>query len=132
MKIVIVEDESLTAFMFKKLLEENQHEVVGLASRASTAIEVIEELEPDLVIVDINLKDSNSASGQPSMTGLDVCRWVKSRSSAQVLVVSAYISTQDTIEKLKEANADKYLSKPVNEAELLTTVNSTYARGHEE
>lgn len=124
MKIVIVEDESLTAFSFKKLLLDHQHDVVGLATRASAAIEIIEELQPDLVIVDINLKDSNPKHSKTNMNGIDVCRWIKSRSKARVLAVSAYISTPGMKEDLEAAGVDRYLSKPVSDSNLLEATNS--------
>ena len=65
-RIVIVEDEGLIAMYAETVLLEAGHDVVGIAHSVKDAIELCQREQPDLVLLDINLRGGES--------GLDVAR----------------------------------------------------------
>lgn len=74
-----------------------------------------QELQPDIVICDINL---------PGMNGFEFCRRIhKPDFNATVILMSAYDENEDYAIQAKEAGADAFLTKPIKKGELLFVVN---------
>ncbi|MBI2207086.1 MAG: response regulator transcription factor [Candidatus Rokubacteria bacterium] len=81
---------------------------------------------PDLVVLDVDL---------PDMSGIDVCRKLKSRSrSTPVLMLSGVYTSRDDQSGGLESGADGYLTKPITQRELVAAVHSLLRarRGEEE
>ena len=116
MRIAIIEDESLVAMGIQGLLEESGHEVVAMATRGATASELILQQQPDIVLMDINLKGDG-------LDGIDVCRLTTEMTKAKVIVVTAY-SDEDTVRRALEAGAVKVLTKPVTDHTLLAAIET--------
>ncbi len=57
LRVLLVEDECLLAMEAELILEEDGHEVVGIAADAADAFRLAEKTRPDLAIVDLNLRD---------------------------------------------------------------------------
>ena len=72
----------------------------------------------DLVILDVML---------PGTSGLDICRWLRSRSNIPIIFISARSSPTDRIVGL-EIGADDYLVKPVDPGELVARIRSVLRR----
>lgn len=108
-KILIIEDEEILRFTFKSFLLKEGHEVIT-AVDYSSALRLISESEPDLIIADIILGGN---------TGIDLLRKVK-EIGIQCPVIM--ITGQPTIETASESvrlGAYDYLSKPVEKYELI-------------
>ncbi|HEV2602071.1 MAG TPA: response regulator [Microvirga sp.] len=58
LRVLVVEDETMIADYIADVLEEAGHEVVGIAATGAKAIEFLDELNPDAVLLDITLKGS--------------------------------------------------------------------------
>jgi two-component system, response regulator PdtaR len=116
-RIVVVEDESLIAMGLQGMLEENGYEVVAMSTRGATAVELILQHRPDVVLLDINLKGEGP-------DGIDVCRLAKEKTEAQVIVITAY-SDPETRQKALDAGADEILIKPITENALLFLLRSS-------
>ena len=74
-------DDAIILMQLESMLEDAGHEVVGMAMSAADAIDKALQLEPELVLLDVQLKDGSS--------GLDVARSLKSRSDATIVFVTA-------------------------------------------
>ncbi|MGZ7050315.1 MAG: response regulator, partial [Methanobacterium sp.] len=81
-KILIVEDEAITAMDLESILQKLGYEVVSIASTGEEAIQKSEELEPDLVLMDIVLK------GQ--MDGISATKEIQSCYDIPVIYLTAY------------------------------------------
>jgi two-component system response regulator AlgR len=108
MRILIVDDESLARDRLKRILEEqNEHEVVGEAANGQEALEKIDALQPDVVLLDIRM---------PGIDGLEVARHlVDMETPPAVIFTTAY--DDYAIEAFK-VNAVDYLLKPVRSERL--------------
>ena len=102
--------------MVKDLLEASGHEVTTVPDGAS-ALAALEVREPDLLILDFSM---------PGMTGLEVCRRVKSNPFTARIPVLMLTAEADVTRKVEgfEAGADDYLAKPFDARELRARVTA--------
>jgi len=111
--ILLVEDSPTQAQQVGLLLESAGYEV-SVASTGDEALEMIQELGPDLVILDVIL---------PDMDGYTVCRRIRKQvlSYIPVLMLTQRADVEDRVDGL-EVGADDYLAKPFDEREFLARV----------
>jgi len=112
--VLIIEDEPGTVEMYRIVLEIEGYRV-RVAYTISTAISALEEEIPDLVLLDVVMRDSS---------GLDLCRKIREDpelAHIPVIIVSN-LGSKEHIDAGMEAGADDYLSKPVSQNELLEAV----------
>ncbi len=120
MRIAIIEDESLVAMGIQGLLEDNGHEVVAMATRGATAAELILQQQPDIVLLDINLKGEG-------LDGIDVCRLTTEMTKAKVIIVTAY-GDEETVQRAMEAGASEVLTKPITDHNLIAVIEAVAER----
>ena len=118
--IVIVEDELIAAEYLKELLEVNGFNVVAIIDSGKEAIQTIPRLNPDIVLMDIMLKDN--ISGSEVALSLKV-----STPHIAILFLTAY-SDDEMVEYAIDANSYGYLIKPYNEKEIINTLKVVSAR----
>ncbi len=112
-RIMIVEDDRVTALYLKELLEGFGYEVVASLSSGSLATQKAVELSPDLVLMDIRLKGS--------MDGIAAANWISNTCEIPVIYLTAY-SDKNTLERAKVTEPYGYIVKPVNEKSLESTI----------
>jgi DNA-binding NarL/FixJ family response regulator len=115
-RIVIAEDHRILREGLRFLLSSNPDlEIVGEAEDGRSAIRCIDELRPDLVLMDLSM---------PKMNGLDAIAEVKNQCpDTKVLVLTVHKAEEYVFESLK-AGADGYLLKDATHAELMLAVES--------
>lgn len=108
MKILIVDDEHLARDRLKRMLEEqNEHQIIGEASNGQEALEKIELLHPEVVLLDIRM---------PGIDGLEVARHLVGMDEPPaVIFTTAY--DDHALEAFK-VNAVDYLLKPIRPERL--------------
>jgi DNA-binding response OmpR family regulator len=116
-KILVVDDEPLIVDSLTYSLEREGFDAKGVGDGAS-ALEMIEDYQPDLVVLDVLL---------PGMNGLEVCKRIRSKSSIPVIMLTARGEELDRILGL-EIGADDYLSKPFSFRELLARIRAILRR----
>ena len=89
-----------------------------MARDGAEALERFEESEPDLILLDIML---------PKISGLDVCRTIRARSSVPIIMVTAKSTEIDTVVGL-EVGADDYVAKPYRLHELVSRMRAVLRR----
>lgn len=110
MRVLVVDDHVLFRDGIVSLLDAAGFEVVGEASDGITAINEAKSLEPELVLLDINM---------PEMSGLDVLKEIKS-AMPDVRVVMLTASDDDTlITDAVKSGADGYLLKHLNASDFI-------------
>lgn len=108
MKVIVVDDEPLARDRMQRLVTELQgYEVVGLAGHGQEAIDLAEQLKPDIILMDIRM---------PGMDGLKAAAIISDSESAPAIIFcTAY---GDYALQAFEVNAVGYLLKPVNQEKL--------------
>lgn len=111
LNVLVVEDDPSLASWMSDYLTENGY-LVTLANQGDYAISIIEDDQPDLVILDINL---------PEVNGFDVCRSVRQFYTAPILMLTARSEESDEVDGL-ECGANDYMVKPVRPRALLARI----------
>jgi two-component system, response regulator PdtaR len=117
-RVVIAEDEAIIRLDLKELLEEEGYEVVGETGRGDEAIELVRQLRPDLVILDIKM---------PGTDGLSAARRISADRMAAIVILTAF-SQRDLIEQATEAGAYAYLVKPFQKSDLIPAIEIALSR----
>jgi len=122
-RILIVENEGLVGCDMATSLTKLGHAVVGICASGEEALERIDELRPDLVLLDVHL------AGQ--MDGIDTARALQSRTPAAIVYVTA-CADLETVARARETHPHGYLLKPFNHDELRLAVEVAAQRHFEE
>ena len=119
--VVIAEDEAIIRLDLKETLESEGYEVVGDTGRGDHVLDLVEEHQPEVVIVDIKM---------PGLDGLEVAKQISNSHDAAVIVLTAF-SQRDLVERAVEAGVLGYLVKPFQKSDLIPAVEVARARHKE-
>jgi len=119
-RILVVEDEESFSDPLSYLLRKEGYEV-SVAGTGPLALEDFDRSGADLVLLDLML---------PGLSGVDVCRALRHRSSVPVIMLTAKDSEIDKVVGL-EIGADDYVTKPYSSRELLARIKAVLRRGQE-
>ncbi len=109
-RILVVDDEEVIALTLQEFLQGEGYEV-GVASDAKSALALLPDLEPDVVLCDIQL---------PGPDGLEVLdRILKLRPETLVMMITAFATVENAVSAFRRGAHD-YMMKPVIFDELLT------------
>ena len=117
-RVVLAEDEALIRLDLKEMLQEEGYEVVGEAGDGATAVELVEQLRPDLCIFDVKM---------PVMDGITAAEKVAKARWAPVLMLTAF-SQRELVERARDAGAMAYLVKPFAKHDLLPAIEMAVSR----
>jgi len=120
-RVVLAEDEAIVRLDLKETLEEEGYEVVGDTGRGDHAVDLVAELDPDVVILDVRM---------PGLDGIEAASRIAASHDAAVVVLTAY-SQRDLVDRAIEAGALAYLVKPFQRSELVPAVEVARARHRE-
>ena len=109
--ILVVDDETTMLELVRAILEPAGYRLVE-ASGSARALELLDEVSPDLVLLDVAM---------PGLSGFTACEEIRRRSRARVVIVSAHAHVDDRARGLA-AGASHYLAKPFRSSELLDVV----------
>ncbi|EGT5618208.1 response regulator transcription factor [Clostridium perfringens] len=112
MKILVVDDEINILKMLKITLEVAGHEVL-LSENALSAIDIILENEPDVIILDAML---------PDIDGFNLIPKIKKVKDIPIIMLTAKCNINDKLLGL-QLGVDDYITKPFNSTELLLRLN---------
>lgn len=115
--IVVVEDD-LRIQNLEKITLELEGYVVSTASNGEEALQLLVELRPDLVLLDLKL---------PGIDGLALTQRIREFSEAPIIMVTAQSAEDDKVQGL-EVGADDYLTKPFSLKELVARVKAALRR----
>jgi DNA-binding response OmpR family regulator len=115
--VLVVDDEPIVREVVVRYLAREGHRTLEAAD-GDAARDVIEQSNPDLVVLDVML---------PGTDGLELCRWIRGRSELPVIMLTARGEEADRIVGL-ELGADDYVTKPFSPRELAARVRSVLRR----
>jgi serine phosphatase RsbU (regulator of sigma subunit) len=113
-KILIIEDELIIALHIKSHLELLGYEVVGHCSTAEEALIVLDNIKPDLILVDIMLAGEKS--------GIDFVNNIKKTDEAVAIVYLTSSSDPQTLAEAKKTSPSGLVKKPFDEKQLQVTI----------
>lgn len=116
-KILVVDDEKTIADIVKFNLNKEGFDVY-CAYDGDEALQLVEEVQPDLILLDIML---------PGRDGVEVCREVRKKYDMPIIMVTAKDSEIDKVLGL-ELGADDYVTKPFSNRELIARVKANLRR----
>lgn len=117
-RVVVAEDESLIRMDLVEMLREQGYEVVGEASDGQQAVDLADQLRPDVVIMDVKM---------PRRDGIDAASEIASRRIAPVVILTAF-SQRELVERARDAGAMAYLVKPFFQADLIPAMELAVSR----
>ena len=113
-KILVVEDDVLVLSLLQKILERAGYRTLR-AEDGSSALQILEEQQPDLIVLDLFL---------PGMNGLELLKFVKQNDRLKhtpIVVVSAH---PNVAPEVYDSGVERILIKPVQPDELRETVRT--------
>lgn len=121
LRILLVDDESIIRLDLREMLKEHGHDVVGEASDGQMAIELANQLSPDLILMDIKM---------PTMDGLEAVRRINQNRRIPTIMLTAY-SQPELVEQAVELGVFAFLVKPIKEHDILPTIEVVLGRAEE-
>jgi len=116
-KILIVDDEVMMCKLVKSFLDQENY-TTYMAHDATTALNIMEEITPDLIILDVML---------PDISGMDLCLELRRRTQCPILFLSCKSEEIDKIIALS-SGGDDYITKPFQSGELIARVKAHLRR----
>src|SRR2546428_4890013 len=112
-RILVVEDDGVTARSLQDLLRRLEHEVVGLASTGREAITLAEAEQPDIILMDIWLAGP--------MSGIEAARQIRQRLDIPIVFVTAH-SDESTLRQAQGAQPYGFVLKPFDQNDLRVAI----------
>src|SRR6188472_2783350 len=101
-----------------EMLVEEGYDVVGQAGDGAKAIELAEELRPDLVVLDVKM---------PRLDGIAAAQRIAGQRIAPVVILTAF-SQRDLVDRARDAGAMAYLVKPFTKGDLVPAIEMAVSR----
>jgi signal transduction histidine kinase len=120
-EILIVEDDILAATIIKKILLKKDYKVAKIVPTSREALEYINESQPDLILMDIFLKDE--------VDGIETAKKIRDKYDIPIIYLTSD-SSDETIQRAKITEPFGYLLKPVDDKTLLTNVELSLQKQH--
>jgi two-component system OmpR family response regulator len=117
MKVLVVEDSSSVAERVKKLLDD--YYLVDVVHTGSEALTYTQAVDYEVILLDLGL---------PDMHGATVCRAIREKGSAALILVISGVHDAKSRVQLLDMGADDYITKPFNSQELVSRVAALVRR----
>jgi response regulator NasT len=107
-RVLICEDEGLTALRLQATLKNLGYEVVGEARDGEEAVAAAARLQPDAILMDVRM---------PRLDGISATERIMSARPTAIVMITAY-SERELVERALQAGASGYLVKPVSDDQI--------------
>jgi response regulator NasT len=117
-RVVVAEDEALIRLDLVEMLTEAGYKVVGQAGDGESAVRLVRELRPDLVLMDVKM---------PVLDGISAAESLAAEGIAPIVLLTAF-SQADLVERAMAAGVQGYVVKPFSMADLRPAMEIARAR----
>lgn len=118
-RVLVIDDSSFIRSSIVNTLETAGAEIIGSVGTGEEALELIEQLKPEIITLDMML---------PDMTGLDILKVVKSHYPTVKVIMLSTIAQQSVIDEAKSLGVDQYLIKPISDEDLIQAFKEDFLR----
>ena len=119
LKILIVDDDSITQKLLKGLLEKQGHGNILIANSGEHALDLITNNPPDLILLDIFM---------PGIEGYEVCRRLRADTATAhipiIMLTGGAVQADEAIKESFKAGATDFITKPIKSIDFLARVKS--------
>jgi response regulator NasT len=120
-RVVVAEDEALVRLDLVEMLTELGYDVVGQAGDGERAVELAENLRPDVTLLDVKM---------PKLDGLAAAERISEQGICAVVMLTAF-AQRELVERAVEAGAHGYVVKPFSASDLTPAIEVARARFRE-
>lgn len=113
-RILIVDDDTIITHLISTMLQKKGHSIVGIVAKGEEAIIRAAELNPDLVIMDVNLSGT--------MDGMDAAHYIFQLFHCPIIFITG-ISDEEQLERVTCSQPYGIIFKPFTQIEISTSVN---------
>ncbi len=117
-RVLVAEDEALIRLDLAEMLGEAGYDVVGQASNGQQAVEMAQQLHPDLVIMDVKM---------PVLDGISAAEQIGKARLCPVVMLTAFSQTE-LVERARDAGVMAYIVKPFTSAEITPAIDIALSR----
>ncbi len=117
-RVLIAEDEPLIRMDLVELLESEGYQVVGQAADGEQAVQLAEELHPDICVLDVKM---------PILDGISAAEIITAKGVAPVVMLTAF-SQRDLVDRAARAGAMAYVVKPFQASDVVPAMALAIAR----
>lgn len=121
--VLIVEDDMIISMVLERMIKKLGHEVVNKVITGEGAINSALEHNPDLILMDIQLKDD--------IDGISAMQKIRERSDVPVIYITGN-SDQYNLTRAQKTNFVDYLVKPIQMSHLKKSINKAFSKQHTE
>ena len=112
-RVLIADDASFMRQMIREIIEPEGHEVVGEATNGIEAVDIYEELQPDLVTMDIVM---------PKRSGIDAVKTIVAEHPTARVVMCSALRQETLVREALQAGAFDFIVKPFKPESVLATL----------
>lgn len=112
-KVLIADDESITRYLLRTLLRQNDIDVVGEATNGVDALELCTKLLPDVLILDINM---------PKMNGFEALKGIRSAHPDVAVIMISSDATLRNVEEARTYGINNFIVKPFTAAHVIDAI----------
>lgn len=118
-RILVVDDAAFMRMMIKNILVKHGYEVVGEAENGEVAVQMYQELSPDLVTMDITM---------PEMDGIESVKAILGKDSEASIVMVSAMGQQTMVMEAIQAGAKDFIVKPFQQERILQAIERVLVR----
>ena len=117
--VLIVEDDMILSMVLERMILKLNHSVIGKVNAGQAAIDSARELNPDLILMDIQLKDD--------IDGISAMHEIRNNSNVPVIYITGN-SDEYNLSRAKETGFVDYLIKPIQMSDLKNSINKAFSK----
>lgn len=119
--VLIVEDDMIISMVLERMINKLGHNVMDKLITGQRAIDCTLELKPDLILMDIQLKDD--------IDGITAMEQIREKSDIQVIYITGN-SDQYNMSRARETGFVDYLVKPIQMSHLKKSIDKAFSQQH--
>ena len=123
LKIVVVDDSDFSRSLIIRMLADARFQVVGEASSAAAALQVIKEKKPNVVITDIVM---------PEVSGIELTESINQNYSDVYVIVVSSLSQEHVVLEAIGAGAADFIAKPIQSQQLVDSLEKILSQMNKE